>query len=40
MAGWTLAPGYQHLAADFGSLEAVFALQGERLTRSLFPERG
>ena len=38
MAGWTLAPGYEHLAADFGSLEAVFALQGERLTRDPISE--
>ncbi|MBD1597301.1 lipopolysaccharide kinase InaA family protein [Pseudomonas typographi] len=33
MAGWTLEPGYAHLAEAFGSLEAVFALQGEQLTR-------
>ncbi|HDS1736397.1 MULTISPECIES: lipopolysaccharide kinase InaA family protein [Pseudomonas] len=32
MAGWTLAPGYAALAADFGSLDAVFAVEGERLT--------
>ncbi|UFH49725.1 lipopolysaccharide kinase InaA family protein [Pseudomonas sp. KNUC1026] len=32
MAGWTLEPEYEHLAEAFGSLEAVFALQGERLT--------
>lgn len=38
MAGWTLAPGYEHLAADFGSLDAVFALQGERLTRDPLSE--
>lgn len=38
MAGWTLAPGYEGLAADFGSLEAVFALQGERLTRDPLSE--
>ena len=38
MAGWTLAPGYTHLAADFGSLDAVFALQGERLTRDPLSE--
>ncbi|MDR2637820.1 MAG: protein kinase [Zoogloeaceae bacterium] len=29
---WTLDPAYHFLAADFGSLAAVFALQGERLT--------
>lgn len=38
MAGWTLAPDYQHLADDFGSLDAVFALQGERLTRDPLSE--
>ncbi|MBA1188746.1 heptose kinase [Pseudomonas entomophila] len=38
MAGWTLAPDYQHLAGDFGSLDAVFALQGERLTRDPLSE--
>ena len=30
---WTLNPDYQALAADFGSLDAVFALEGERITR-------
>ncbi len=38
MASWTLAPGYQALAADFGSIEAVFALQGERLTHDPLSE--
>ncbi|MGG5290495.1 lipopolysaccharide kinase InaA family protein [Pseudomonas shirazensis] len=38
MAGWTLLPEYQHLAADFGSLEAVFAIDGERLTRDPLSE--
>ncbi|MCE1116896.1 MULTISPECIES: lipopolysaccharide kinase InaA family protein [Pseudomonas] len=38
MAGWTLAPGYEWLAADFGSLNAVFALQGEHLTRDPLSE--
>lgn len=38
MAGWTLAPGYEALAADFGSIDAVFALQGERLTRDPLSE--
>ncbi len=33
MAGWVLEADYQHLAADFGSLDAVFALQGERITK-------
>ncbi|QGW21030.1 heptose kinase [Stutzerimonas degradans] len=32
MAGWTLDPAYAELGAFFGSLERVFALQGERLT--------
>lgn len=38
MAGWNLAPEYRALAEDFGSLEAVFALQGERLTRDPLSE--
>ncbi|MCK9816290.1 heptose kinase [Pseudomonas chlororaphis] len=38
MAGWNLEPGYEQLAADFGSLEAVFALEGERLTRDPLSE--
>ncbi|WP_295477260.1 lipopolysaccharide kinase InaA family protein [uncultured Pseudomonas sp.] len=38
MAGWNLAPEYAALADDFGSLEAVFALQGERLTRDPLSE--
>lgn len=33
MAGWVLEADYQHLAADFGSLDAVFALEGERITK-------
>lgn len=33
MSGWTLEPAYRHLSADFGSLDAVFALEGERLTK-------
>ena len=32
MAGWTLDPAYADLSTFFGSLESVFALQGERLT--------
>jgi len=32
MAGWVLSPAYAQLARDFASLNAVFALQGERLT--------
>ncbi|WP_434653876.1 heptose kinase [Pseudomonas sp. R3-56] len=38
MSGWTLEPAYAELAADFGSLDAVFALQGERLTRDPLSE--
>ncbi|NBA93971.1 lipopolysaccharide kinase InaA family protein [Pseudomonas sp. R5(2019)] len=38
MAGWKLAPAYASLAADFGSLEAVFALTGERLTHDRLSE--
>jgi RIO-like serine/threonine protein kinase len=30
--GWLLKPDYAALADDFGSLESVFALQGERIT--------
>ncbi|WBE26026.1 lipopolysaccharide kinase InaA family protein [Denitrificimonas caeni] len=32
MSSWQLAADYQALHADFGSLEQVFALQGERIT--------
>ncbi|QXH35478.1 lipopolysaccharide kinase InaA family protein [Pseudomonas muyukensis] len=32
MASWNLAPEYAHLAAEFGSIDAVFAIEGERLT--------
>lgn len=32
MSDWRLATEYQMLQADFGSLEKVFALQGERIT--------
>ena len=38
MAGWTLEPKYAGLASDFGSIENVFALQGERLTRDPLSE--
>lgn len=38
MAGWKLADPYRSLAAEFGSLEAVFALQGELLTRDPLSE--
>ncbi|MBT9530795.1 MAG: heptose kinase, partial [Pseudomonas sp.] len=38
MAGWTLAPAFAELAADFGSLDAVFALQGERITKDPLSE--
>lgn len=33
MSGWRLNAEYQQLTADFGSLEKVFALEGERITR-------
>lgn len=33
MAGWNLDSDYAHLLTDFGTLEAVFALQGESITR-------
>ena len=33
MTGWILQPAYRHLSEDFGSLEQVFAQQGERITR-------
>lgn len=32
MAGWSVAEDFTHLNTEFGSLEAVFALQGRRLT--------
>ncbi|MCP8465094.1 lipopolysaccharide kinase InaA family protein [Pseudomonas sp. ZM23] len=38
MAGWTLADDYRHLDAEFGSLEAVFDLEGERITRDAISE--
>lgn len=38
MAGWLLDPQYQALSAEFGSLSAVFALQGERLTKDPLSE--
>lgn len=38
MAGWTLETDYAHLAEAFGSLDAVFALEGERLTRDALSE--
>jgi hypothetical protein len=38
MAGWNLDPQYQALSADFGNLDAVFALQGERLTKDPLSE--
>ena len=38
MAGWNLDPAYSELAADFGSLDAVFALQGVHLTRDPLSE--
>jgi len=34
VTGWKLNPAYAHLAEEFGTLTAVFALDGERLTRA------
>ena len=38
MAGWNLDPAYSALARDFGTLDAVFALTGEHLTRDPLSE--
>ncbi|WP_234696593.1 lipopolysaccharide kinase InaA family protein, partial [Pseudomonas cannabina] len=38
MAGWKLEPEYAFLDRDFGSLDAVFALEGQRLTRDPLSE--
>lgn len=38
MAGWVLEPAYASLKEQFGSLDAVFALSGERLTRDPLSE--
>ncbi|AMB87430.1 heptose kinase [Pseudomonas agarici] len=38
MSGWKLEPEYAALADDFGSLKAVFALEGEHLTRDPLSE--
>jgi hypothetical protein len=38
MASWILAPEYHALTQDFGSLEAVFAIKGERLTKDPLSE--
>lgn len=38
MSGWNLAPEYAGLTDEFGSLQAVFALQGRRLTRDPLSE--
>jgi hypothetical protein len=35
---WTLNPEYAQLAPQFGSIEKVFSIQGERLTRSPISE--
>lgn len=32
MPSWTLMPEYVELSSEFGSLDAVFAMQGQRLT--------
>ncbi len=38
MSSWRLTAGYQALHADFGSLERVFALEGERITHDPLSE--
>ncbi|WP_339486947.1 lipopolysaccharide kinase InaA family protein [Pseudomonas sp. EL_65y_Pfl2_R95] len=38
MAGWKLEAAYSGLAEDFGSLDAVFALQGDKITRDAISE--
>ncbi|QMV64112.1 lipopolysaccharide kinase (Kdo/WaaP) family protein [Ectopseudomonas oleovorans] len=38
MASWSLAPEYHSLSEDLGSLESVFELQGERLTKDPLSE--
>lgn len=38
MASWSLNPDYADLASEFGNLDAVFALQGQRLTRDPLSE--
>ena len=38
MSSWQLAADYQMLQADFGSLESVFALEGERITHDTLSE--
>ncbi|WP_313085845.1 lipopolysaccharide kinase InaA family protein [Pseudomonas sp.] len=38
MAGWILDPGYAALSPEFGSLQAVFALAGERVTQDAMSE--
>lgn len=38
MSEWKLDPDYQHLASSFGSLEALFNLKGERITKDRVSE--
>lgn len=38
MAGWTLDPRYTSLSDEFGSISAVFALEGEEITRDPLSE--
>lgn len=38
MPGWRLAPAYSELSGAFGNLEAVFRLEGERITRDSISE--
>ena len=38
MAGWQLDDAYSEQASDFGNLDAVFALQGARITKDAISE--
>lgn len=38
MAGWKLEEAFSGLAGDFGTLDAVFSLQGEKITRDAISE--
>ena len=38
MAGWTLEQDFAAMVADFGTLDAVFTLQGERITKDAISE--
>lgn len=38
MAQWKLNPDYQHLTTVFGNLDAIFSLEGERITKDRVSE--